>query len=115
MSMVQKRPSSITTYISQVQFGLASIVRIWVESRLYAVSEGGNVHLVPKNTGPQRQISTSRRKKKKKKEKKSTPLSRRGEAGDGGGGGGERDKYGLAGVRRLVAGKVHKKSATEKH
>lgn len=26
-----------------------------------------------------------------------------------------RDKYGLAGVRRLVAGKVHKKSATEKH
>lgn len=112
MSMVQKRPSSITTYISQVQFGLASIVRIWVEGRLYAVSEGGNVHLVPKNTGPQRQISTSRRKKKKKKEKKNTLLSRRGEAGDGGGGG--RDKYGLAGVRRL-AGKVHKKSATEKH
>lgn len=69
---------------------------------MYAVSEGGNVHLVPKETGPQRQISTSRRKKKKKKEKKNTPLSR-GEAGDGaGGGGGGRDKlvveYGLAGV-----------------
>ena len=69
---------------------------------MYAVSEGGNVHLVPKETGPQRQISTSRRKKKKKKEKKNTPLSR-GEAGDGGR---RRDKYGLAGVRRL-AGKVH--------
>ena len=67
---------------------------------MYAVSEGGNVHLVQKETGPQRQISTSRRKKKKKKEKKNTPLSR-GEAGDGAGGGRGRDKlveYGLAGV-----------------
>ena len=43
------------------------------------------------------------KRRRKKKEKKNTPLSR-GEAGDGGGGG--KDKYGLAGVRRLV-GKVH--------
>ena len=55
ISMASRKPlRTTTTYIFQIQFSLTSNIRIWVERRLYAVSEGGDVHFVP-ISGLQRQ------------------------------------------------------------
>ena len=61
---------------------------------MYAVSEGGNVHLVPKKQAPSARYQPPEGKRRRKKKRK-TPRGAVVRAGDGGGG---RDKYGLAGV-----------------
>lgn len=61
-SLGKKSTITLPTYIFQIQFSLASIIRIWVEGRLYAVSESSNVHLVPK-TGPPAPEINSRKEK----------------------------------------------------